>query len=399
MSSPSTMDPKDRFDSKGREKVQCRMCDLWYHRLDVHISTKHGIDTKEYARRYPGAPTISDAASKVAASAAERRTPAKAKAPAAPEASATVSSTGEPEVYKIGVARLRMRTDLTEVAKAYVPAHDKAWNLGVREREQWEYLALGLQAQDNVLIVGPTGCGKSTGVLQLAAVCNVPLRRVNLHGDVRAADFVGDRTVTVDPKSGQAIVKWEDGVLIDAMRHGYWLLLDELDAAPSHILFVLQSVLEPGRSITLTANNGEVVKAHPDFRIIATANTLGRGDDSGMYTGTNLLNEAFLDRFGVVITASYPVPGDEAAILFGRSGLNKDDCSKMVEVAEQVRKLQASESVYATFSTRRLVSWATKAVLLGNVRRAATITVLNRLGADDRKVIDGLIQRKWGGSP
>lgn len=417
MSSTATAaDPTSRLDSKGREKVQCLECNLYYHRLDVHISSKHGMDVKAYNRKHPGAPTISTAASEVAAKGktggvAGKTVPPKrppggfpAPVPSRAEAISDVeavikkpSSKEDDGVFKIGVARLTMCTALSAADQLHVPAHDPLWDMGKNEKESWEFLALGIQACDNVLIVGPTGCGKSSGVLQLAAVCNQPLRRINLHGDVRAADFVGDKTVDVEPKSGQAVVRWVDGVLVEAMRKGYWLLLDELDAAAAHILFVLQSVLEPGRSITLTGNGGEVVKAHPSFRIIATANAMGRGDDTGQYTGTNLLNEAFLDRFGVVLQVSYPDAATEADILFKRTGLNRDDCSKMVEVASAVRKAAKGDSVYCTFSTRRLVAWAQKAVMLGNVKRAATITVINRLGEDDSKTVGGLIQRSWGG--
>jgi cobaltochelatase CobS len=384
-------DPKERYDSKGREKVQCRECGDWYHRLDVHLASKHSLDVKTYNAKHPGAPTISEAASKKASAA---KTASAAKPVAKPKAAEAPAP--REDVYRIGAARLVRRKDLTEADKVHIPAHDKGWQMGAVEQEQLEYLALGIQSTEPVLIVGPTGCGKSTLVQQLGAICDQPVRRINLHGDVRASDFIGDKTVTVDPATGQAVVVWQDGVLVDAMRKGHWLLLDELDGAPAHVLFVLQAVLEKGHTIVLSANHGEVVKAHKDFRIIATANTLGRGDDGGLYTGTNMLNEAFLDRFGVVITAHYPDADTEADILFKRSGLNKDDCRKLVEIAGKVRKAQESDTVYCTLSTRRLVAWADKAVRLGSVARAARIAVLNRLSADDAKFVGGLIQRVWG---
>lgn len=381
--------PADALDSKGREKVQCKLCNNWYHRLDVHLSSQHKVSVKEYNARFPGAPTISDAASEVARKGALARKKDKEREEEVDE-----------DVYKIGVARLVRRDpkELTERDAAFVPRNDKGWQMGVTEREQLEYLALGIQSKEPVLIVGPTGCDKSLLVSQLAAIIGQPLRRVNLHGDVRAADFVGAKIVSVDEESAQAVVQWQDGTLTDAMRAGHWLLLDELDATPPHIAFVLQAVLEKKGKLVITDNGGEVVKPHPHFRLIATANTLGRGDDGGLYTGTNLLNEAFLDRFGVVIQANYPDAVTEADILFKRTALNKDDCKKMVLVAEAVRKAQAAETVYCTFSTRRLVAWADKAVRLGDPRRAAKITVLNRLGADDHKYVAGLIQRHWGGA-
>lgn len=392
-----TSTSKDRHDSKGREKVQCLECGGWYHRLDVHLSTKHKSDVKAYTAKHPGAKTISEAASKIAGRAATAKAKAAKAATKPAPSKAEASPEGREGVYRIGAARLVKRTDVSEADRHHVPKHDKGWQMGTVEQEQLEYLGLGIQAKEPVLIVGPTGCGKSLLVEQLAAICDQPLRRLNLHGDVRASDFVGDKTVTVDPASGQAIVSWQDGVLVDAMRKGHWLLLDELDGAPAHILFVLQAVLEPKRTLVLSANHGEVVRAHPEFRIIATANTLGRGDDGGLYTGTNMLNEAFLDRFGVVITASYPDATTEADILFKRTGLSRSDCEKMVEIARKVRAAQAADTVYCTLSTRRLVAWADKAMRLGSVAKAARISVINRLSADDGKVVAGLVQRTWGG--
>jgi len=396
----------ERYDSKGREKIQCEICSKFFHRLDVHLTKAHGINTSEYAKQHPGSPTISDAAKKAAAKGARKRSTAKPAKPAKPGSASTSHakrvqalkkrSAPEEGVFKIGVARIRQRTDkdLTAQDKKHLPVHDEHYKLGPAEREQWEYLALGVQASENVLIVGPTGCGKSLGVQELAAVCNQPMQRINLHGEVRAAMFVGDKTVEVDPKTNQAVVLWQDGILTDAMRKGHWLLLDELDAAPAHILFVLQAVLEKGMRLVLPT--GEVVQAHADFRIIATANTLGRGDDTGLYSGTNILNEAFLDRFGIIIQAGYPTPDTEAGILTERTGINHEDAARMVRVARDVRKALETETVYCTFSTRRLVTWADKAVRLGDVKRAAKIAVTNRLSSEDATFINGIVQRVWG---
>lgn len=394
----SSSTPHDEYDNKGRQKVKCQECGLWYHRVDVHLQKKHpefaGTDgkCKKYLDKYPGALLISDAASKHVKKTEAKKVAHEVKTAEA-KAEAFEPSEGD---FRIGVARLKQRDDLEESDRPHIPTHDPHFIIGTAEKERWEYIALGIQEQENTLIVGPTGCGKSEAVLQLAAVIDQPVQRLNLHGEVRAADFVGDKTVEVDPDTKQAVVMWQDGILPDAMRKGHWLLLDELDAAPAHVLFVLQAVLEKGMRLTLAANNGEVVRAHKHFRIIATANTLGRGDDTGLYNGTNILNEAFLDRFGIVIQSGYPNPSTENTILKERTGINVDDASRMIKVAGDVRKALETETVYCSFSTRRLIKWAQATVRLGDVKRALRISVTNRLSAEDSTFIDGLVQRYWG---
>jgi len=397
-------DPTSRTDAHGFEKVECRLCGQFYHRLDVHLASKHGIDVATYGEKYPGAETISERAKKTSADAQLKGFVPRPKPEAKPEPATRLDVADGRKPMKVGCATLYQRTDLGEDDKLRVPTCDEGWQVGQREMGQWEELAVGLEANENVLLVGPTGCGKSAAVMQLAAVVNQPIIRANLHGDVRASDFVGEKLVDLDEQTGQAVVVWRDGVLPTAMRRGYWLVLDELDAAPAAILFVLQAVLEPGHKLTLTANGGEQITAHPEFRVIATANTLGRGDEGGLYTGTHVLNEAFLDRFGVVIEAQYPDAATEEAILVGRTGIDAVIAKRMVQTAAKVREGYAKEECYCTFSTRRLIAWASKAVKMGagkakieTVRHAAKITVLNKLSSGDRDMVNAIVQRYLGG--
>lgn len=425
--------PLEKVDSNGKEKAQCKLCGKWYHRIDLHLEKKHtDVSEAEYKTRFPSSPMLSDEAIRIASrsalSASDLATKAAAKTgrekekawskgseritgkradfivvddPAAAGDAFVVEKVApksKPVVkdgsFKMGPISLKMRKDLDKHSLPFVPEHDEHWHMGDAEKERWEAMALAIAARDNTLIVGPTGCGKSASVIELAAVLNQPLRRVNVHGDVRASDFLGDKTVDVDTKSNQAIVSWVDGILPEAMRLGWWLLIDEIDAMPPNIAFVLQAVLDT-RTLTIPATK-ETLKAHPEFRIFATANTLGRGDETGLYTGTNVLNEAFLDRFGVVLQADYPDADVEADILYRRTNINKEDAAKMVDLARSVRKAAEAETCYCTLGTRRLISWAGKAVALGSVPKAAKIAILNRLNPDDSKFVGGLVQRFWG---
>ena len=390
----------ERHDDQGREKVQCRLCRQWYHRLDVHLNSRHGKSVAEYVKEFSGAPTISEAARQKAArqKAAESQGARFKGTPARPAAmSATPAEGNDDELFKFGVARLKMRADLSDYDKQFVPVHDEKWIPGAVEQRQLEELALAMEDDNNCLIVGPHGIGKSTLVIELAAICNQSLRRVGMDGDVRRADYIGEKNVVVDKASGQAITSWVDGVLPDAAEHGHWLLIDEVDAMPAHIAFVMHGVLEKKRHLALLGDRGRPVQFHKNFRIIATANTLGRGDDSGMYAGTNVMNEAFLDRFGVTIRAEYPAEDTEVNILVLRTGVGREVAKKMVKVAHKIREAFAAEQCFVSVSPRRLIDWAEKTVRLNDVRRAAKLTVVSKMGTDDSKFVDNVIQRYFGG--
>lgn len=388
--------PKIINDGGGKgDKVQCLVCEAegkerYYHRIDAHLRV-HGVTLDQYKVRFPGAATISAYAADKAIA------PPKTGVAGAPSASPT--SPADPVSkqvfnFRSGV-QLVPRTDLTEFDKQFVPTHDPDWQVGKAEMDKLEAVAVALADNENILDTGPTGCGKTAGAHQLAAALNQPVRKVPLSGDTRVADFYGTMVVEVDDKTGQSVTRWQDGIFTDAVRRGHWIVLDELDACPPAILFGLHSVLEQGGKLIL-ATTGEIITPHKHFRVFATANTLGRGDDTGLYTGTNILNEAFLDRFGVVLKSSYPEPATETKILVKKAHIANDRAKKMVEVARRVRDAAANDEVYCTFSTRRLLAWATKTVRLRDVHLAAEVTILNKLSPEDRAIVQGLIQRHIG---
>lgn len=364
---------RQRYDDRGREKVQCRDCSLWFHRLDNHVLSKHdGPDA--YAIRHPGAPLLSETA---------RR---------------KVSSSADDRSFKFGIARMGLR-DNDEYSSRFVPLHDEDWTLGDVEREALDALALAMEDDENVLIVGPPGIGKSTLVKELGAITNSPLRRLPFRGDMRVSDLVGAKSLSVDATSGQSVTKYELGVLPDAGGRGHWFLVDEIDAGPAEVMFTLFPVLEANRSLVLTSDRGgHEVTFDPRFRFIATANTLGWGDESGMYAGTAPMNEALLDRFHTVIMLGYPDPTSEIRRLVQVSGVAVSVAEKMVGAATKIREAQRRDSMASSFSPRRLIMWARKAVRMGDTLRAARYTVTNRLPPEESVFVNGIIQRYFGGA-
>jgi len=382
-------------DSHGFDRIECLCCrdegrdNRWFHQLSVHLKSKHGISVEEYNERYPGAPTISKFGSKQVSNAQRGKTKKGSDKPMDKATSYSGDTeTGEITTLHFGCAKLNIvpDTDLNAEDSALIPVHDPDF---VVDEQLLEELALSIEQGDNVMVVGPTGCGKTHNVKELAALINQPMKRLNMRGDVRSANFEGEMALTTD-EAGNNVTEFSDGPLVQAMENGWWLIVDELDAAPPHILFVLQAVLEDDHRLVLDKDGGREVHAHPRFRIIATGNTNGRGDETGLYTGTNLLNEAFLDRF-VVLEQGYLPKRAEIDLVVQKSGISRDDATKMRKVAEKVRFGLKNDECNCTLSTRRLIRWARKAVRLG-LRRAAKLEVLSKLSSDDREFVDGIIK-------
>lgn len=380
--------PKEKFDELGREKVRCKVCRRWYHRLDVHLK-KHGLTVQGYKDTYGAdTPTISEAASEKARAAARATVAIRT----GKDAGLSTASSAEP--FKIGAARLFQRVDLEDGEDQFVPEHDEKWIPGKRQMEEWEQLAIGIQNVMPVYMHGPTGCGKSTGAMELAAALNQPAIRVQMSQQFKESTMIGKTDLVVDKDTGFQVTRQSEGLLPMCMRRGWWLIVDEFTAAPPGIMFAMQAALE-GQPLLLP--NGDVVKPHKYFRFIATDNTTGRGDETGLYAGTHVMNESTMDRFGVVIACDYPNSDDEAKIVMSKGGVDLKTALSMISVAKKVREGLANETCYCTLSTRSLIAWAMLTQELGDVRKASRPAVINKLSKDDAKFVNGLIQRHFGG--
>ena len=241
---------------------------------------------------------------------------------------------------------------------AYTPAIDHNYISHESSRDMVVWFVSPQGAQEPLYVFGPTGCGKTSCIKQLAARLNYPLFEVTGHGRLEFADLVGHLTV----KDGN--MTFEYGPLALAMRYGAIILLNEIDLTSPEIAAGLNSVLD-GSPLCIAENGGEIIQPHPMFRFVATANTNGAGDDTGLYQGTQRQNLAWLDRF-TICEVGYPAADVEKKLLAQRfPSLPETLCTTMVDYANEVRKLFMGEAstgnltntIEVTFSTRSLLRW------------------------------------------
>lgn len=249
-------------------------------------------------------------------------------------------------------------------------------------------VVLDLMEKRAILLTGHTGCGKTSLYEQIASRVNQPVVRSNMNGQTTVGDFVGMWTV----KAGETV--WVDGVLPRAMKEGHWLIIDEIDCADASILAVLNAVLEKNGTLTLKEKGFEVIKPHSEFRILATANTVGcMAHFRSLYQGTNIMNEAFLDRFRVYHVNYLPEKEEVQVLIKSVPKIDTKIAVAMVQVAQAVRTSFEKEDMQSTFSTRRLIDWAEMYVRHGNLQKSAKAVIYSKTSFEDASTIDGLIKR------
>ena len=250
-----------------------------------------------------------------------------------------------------------------------------------------------INAAEPVLLSGGAGVGKTTSVLQLAAKTNHPVLRANFNGETRLSDFLGKMTVV----NGQTL--WVDGILPMAMKNGYWLILDEIDFADPAILSLLHPVLEENSILVLKENNGEIIKPHTNFRIFGTANSVcAMQDRSSNFTGTNQMNEAFMDRWQVLLIPNLNQKEELKIVRAKVKGLKNRWAKKIVEFANKVRsrELEGFEFGNDAFSTRRVIAWAKKTALLRSPVEGAKLSWLDKVPSGDQDVLLKILDTHFG---
>lgn len=256
----------------------------------------------------------------------------------------------------------------------------------------------GFAHGSRVLVQGLHGTGKSTHIEQIAARLNWPLMRVNLDGQISRADLVGKDQVVIE--DGQPRTAFEEGVIPYALTRPMALVFDEYDAGRPEVMFIIQRLLERDGLFTLTEQN-RVIRPHPNFRLFATANTVGLGNINGLYHGVNRLNQAQLDRWNIIASLDYLAPDEEFFVVTGQvpeaaETVGADGVRTMIEVAALTRSGFAAGDVSALMSPRTVISWAQNAVIFGDVELAFRFSFLNRCDPSEHPLVAEYYQRCFG---
>jgi cobaltochelatase CobS len=259
-------------------------------------------------------------------------------------------------------------------------------------------ICAGFSKNRRVMVQGYHGTGKSTHIEQVAARLNWPLIRINLDAHISRIDLVGRDAIVL--RDGQQVTEFREGLLPWALQHPVALVFDEYDAGRPDVMFVIQRVLETEGKLTLLDQN-RVIRPNPFFRLFATTNTIGLGDTTGLYHGTQAINQGQMDRWNIVTTLNYLPAAVEAQIVLAKSGEydsphGKEAVEKMIKVADLSRQGFINGDISTVMSPRTVISWAQNALIFGDVGFAFRVTFLNKCDEAERPLIAEYYQRVFG---
>ena len=256
----------------------------------------------------------------------------------------------------------------------------------------------GFAHNRRVMITGYHGTGKSTHIEQVAARLNWPCVRVNLDSHVSRIDLVGKDAIVL--KDGKQVTEFKDGILPWALQNNIALVFDEYDAGRPDVMFVIQRVLELSGKLTLL-DQRRVIRPHPAFRLFATANTVGLGDTSGLYHGTQQINQGQMDRWSIVATLNYLPHDKEVDIVLAKAKHYKgkegrDIVNRMVRVADLTRNAFINGDLSTVMSPRTVITWAENADIFKDIGMAFRLTFLNKCDELERALVAEFYQRSFG---
>ncbi|HEV2574430.1 cobaltochelatase subunit CobS [Methylocella sp. CPCC 101449] len=311
----------------------------------------------------------------------------------------TKETNGLPDI-KVSVRQLfnidsDMEVPAYSTANAYVPDLDEDY---LFDRPTTLAILAGFARNRRVIVTGYHGTGKSTHIEQVAARLNWPCVRINLDSHVSRIDLVGKDAIVL--KEGKQVTEFRDGILPWAYQNNIALVFDEYDAGRPDVMFVIQRVLESSGRLTLL-DQSRVIRPHAAFRLFATANTVGLGDTSGLYHGTQQINQAQMDRWSIVTVLNYLAHDKEVDIVQAkaphyRSKEGRDIVNKMVRVADLTRNAFMAGDLSTVMSPRTVITWAENADIFKDIGFAFRLTFLNKCDELERALVAEFYQRAFG---
>ena len=288
-----------------------------------------------------------------------------------------------------------MEVDAFSEKSEYVPEIDKSYKF---DKETTLAVLSGFAFNKRVLVQGYHGTGKSTHIEQIAARLNWPCIRINLDSHVSRIDLIGKDSIVI--KDGKQVTEFKEGILPWSIQNPVALVFDEYDAGRPDVMFVIQRVLEAEGNFTLLDKN-KVIKQNKFFRLFATSNTVGLGDTTGLYHGTQQINQGQMDRWNIVTTLNYLGLEKEMEIILSKNkNLNnakdKEKVSNMIKVATLTRKGFMAGDISTVMSPRTVLHWAENSEIFKDTGYAFRVTFLNKCDDVEKNIIAEYYQRCFG---
>jgi len=276
-----------------------------------------------------------------------------------------------------------------------VPEIDPAYRF---DPETTLAILAGFSHNRRVMIQGYHGTGKSTHIEQVAARLNWPCVRINLDSHISRIDLIGKDAIKL--QDGKQVTEFQEGILPWSLRNPVALVFDEYDAGRPDVMFVIQRVLESEGRLTLLDQN-EVIVPHPAFRLFSTTNTVGLGDTTGLYHGTQQINQGQMDRWSLVATLNYLSHDAEVQIVLAKlPDLNTAEgrkiVARMVSVADLTRSAFMNGDVSTVMSPRTVINWAQNAAIFGDIAYAFRVSFVNKCDELERSTVAEFYQRSFG---
>jgi cobaltochelatase CobS len=279
--------------------------------------------------------------------------------------------------------------------REHVPDIDEAYRF---DRDTTLAILAGFAYNRRVMIQGYHGTGKSTHIEQVAARLNWPCIRINLDSHISRIDLIGKDAIVL--RDGKQVTEFREGLLPWALQRPTALVFDEYDAGRPDVMFVIQRVLEVEGKLTLLDQN-KVIRPHPAFRVFSTANTVGLGDTTGLYHGTQQINQGQMDRWNIVATLNYLPHDEEMRIVLAKSPSYDNEAGRktvdaMVRLADLTRAGFVNGDISTVMSPRTVMTWADNARIFNDVAFAFRLTFLNKCDELERPTVAEYYQRCFG---